>query len=60
MRNITADFAKLGPVFTLDTETALAPKCFEGREQVRLIQAYSPTHEFFYDLLTFDAADWDE
>ena len=60
MRNITSDFAKLGNVFCVDTETALAPKCFEGREQVRLFQAYSPTHEFYYDLLTFDDADWGE
>ena len=60
MRNISDDFAKLGTVFCVDTETALAPKCFEGREQVRLFQAYSPTHEFYYDLLTFDDADWGE
>ena len=60
MRNITADFAKLGNVMCLDTETALAPKSFEGRNQVRLFQAYSPTHEFYYDLLTFDDADWGE
>ena len=27
---------------------------------MRLFQAYSPTHEFYYDLLTFDDADWGE
>ena len=57
---ITSDFQKLGPVAAFDTETALAPKAFEGRDCVRLLQAYSPTHEFWYDLKTFTDDDWSE
>ena len=57
---ITEDFLALGPVGAFDTETAMAPKAFEGRDCVRLFQAYSPMHEFWYDLAQFSEADWDE
>ncbi len=58
--SITSDFEKLGPIAAFDTETAMAPKAFEGRDCVRLLQAYSTTHEFWYDLAEFSDADWDE
>ena len=57
---ITSDFEKLGFHAAFDTETALAPRAFEGRDCVRLLQAYSPTHEFWYDLKTFTDDDWAE
>ena len=57
---ITSDFQALGPIAAFDTETAMAPKAFEGRACVRLLQAYSPTHEFWYDLKTFTDEDWSE
>lgn len=60
MRNISDDFGQVGNVFCLDMETELAPKCFEGRDQVRLLQIYSPKYEFWYDLQTFTDAEWDE
>ena len=58
--SITSDFEKLGPIAAFDTETAMAPKAFEGRDCVRLLQAYSPSHSFWYDLAEFSDADWDE
>ena len=58
--NIKADFEKLGPVAAFDTETAMAPRAFEGRDCVRLFQAHSPTHEFYYDLAQFGEDDWAE
>ena len=57
---ITSDFQKLGCIAAFDTETAMAPKAFEGRDCVRLLQAYSTSHEFWYDLKTFTDADWAE
>ena len=57
---ISEDFLALGPIGAFDTETAMAPKAFEGRDCVRLFQAYSPSHEFWYDLAQFSEADWDE
>ena len=58
--SISSDFHKLGPIAAFDTETAMAPRAFEGRNCVRLLQAYSPDHEFWYDLARFSDADWDE
>ena len=58
--NIVSDFVKLGTIAAFDTETALAPAAFKGRGFVRLFQAYSPTHEFYYDLAKFSDDDWDK
>ena len=60
MATISENFRKAGPVICVDTETALAPKAFQGRDCVRLIQVYSPDHEFWYDLKTFSDIQWDE
>lgn len=57
---ITSDFAELGPMAALDTETAMAPQAFEGRDCVRLLQCHSDIHAFYYDLATFTDADWAE
>jgi len=57
---ITSDFTKAGPVIAVDTETALAPRAFEGRDCVRLLQVYSPIHEFWYDLAQFSEFEWNE
>ena len=56
--NIAEKFARIGDFFAADTETALAPKCFEGRDQVRLFQAYTPDYQFFIDLAQLDDDDW--
>ena len=60
MATISDNFLKAGRVICVDTETALAPKAFEGRHCVRLIQVYSPEHEFWYDLKTFSDIQWEE
>ena len=39
--SISQHFEMLGPCFSADTETAMAPKAFEGRDCVRLFQAYN-------------------
>ena len=38
----------------------MAPKAFEGRDCVRLFQAYSDSHSFWFDLKTFTDQQWDE
>ena len=38
----------------------MAPKAFEGRDCVRLFQAYSDSHSFWFDLKTFTDRQWDE
>jgi len=58
--SITSEIKALGSPCCLDMETALAPLCFEGRGQVRLIQFYSEKGERWYDLQTFADSDWDE
>ena len=60
MKSISEHFALVGDKFAADTETALAPKCFEGRKQVRLFQAWSPSHSFWLDLAQLDDDDWAE
>lgn len=50
--------ARLGTTFCLDTETALAPKCFEPC-QARLIQFLNDETQGVFDLLQFDDAAWD-
>ena len=60
MTSISEHFAKIGDCFAADLETALAPKCFEGRDQVRLFQAYSPAHNFWFDLAELSDDDWSE
>ena len=44
--SIRQHFEELGPMFALDTETAMAPVCFGGRSHVRLLQCYSSSHSF--------------
>lgn len=56
--SLSADLARLGPVFALDMETALAPVCFQAR-QARLLQLHSDTCTLTYDLLTWTQNDWD-
>ena len=58
--NIAEDFKKAGLTIAVDTETAMAPRAFEGRDCVRLLQVYSPKHEFWYDLAEFSDEDWHE
>ncbi len=58
--SITSEIKALGSPCCLDMETALAPLCFEGRGQVRLLQFYSEKGEHWYDLQTFTDSDWDE
>ena len=60
MTSISQHFQLLGPCFAADTETAMAPKAFEGRDCVRLFQAYSDSHSFWFDLKTFTDRQWDE
>lgn len=50
--------ARLGTSFCLDTETALAPLCFQPR-QARLLQFHNDDVSFWCDLLTFGDEDWD-
>jgi len=58
--SITSEIKALGSPCCLDMETALAPLCFEGRSQVRLLQFYSEKGECWYDLQTFTDSHWDE
>lgn len=58
--SIATEVMALGSPCCLDLETALAPLCFEGRSQVRLIQFFSEQGECWYDLKTFSDADWAE
>ena len=56
--SIRQHFEEVGPMFALDTETAMAPVCFGGRDHVRLLQCWSSTHAFWLDLAELDDADW--
>ena len=58
--SISQHFEMLGPCFSADTETAMAPKAFEGRDCVRLFQAYNESHSFWFDLKEFTDQDWAE
>ena len=58
--SISSNFGLLGPLAACDTETALAPLSFKGRKYVRLIQFWGESHNFWYDLKTFNEADWQE
>ena len=58
--SISSNFGLLGPLAACDTETALAPLSFKGRRYVRLIQFWGQSHNFWYDLKTFNEADWQE
>lgn len=58
--SITSEITALGQLICCDTETALAPLSFQGRQYVRLIQFYSEQGERWYDLKTFTDAQWDE
>ena len=60
MTTISENFALLGPCFAADTETALIPDAFRGRDYVRLFQAHSDKHEFCYDLKDFTNDQWAE
>ena len=58
--SISGNFDLLGTLAACDTETALAPDAYKGRKYVRLIQFWSDTHHFWYDLQTFNDAQWQE
>ncbi len=58
--NITGDIKALGPVVCIDLETAMAPLSFQGRDHVRLLQLLSDEGECWFDLATFNGADWEE
>ena len=58
--SISSNFGLLGPLAACDTETALAPLSFKGRKYVRLIQFWSESYSFYFDLKTFNEADWQE
>ena len=60
MTSISEHFANIGDYFAADTETALAPECFKGRDHVRLFQAYNPDYSFYIDLAQLDNDDWSE
>ena len=55
---LTQNFDLLGSA--ADTETAMVPLAFKGRRYVRLIQFWGENHHFWYDLQTFNEADWQE
>jgi DNA polymerase-1 len=57
--SVTSQLAQLGTCFCLDTETAMAPLCFEPR-QVRLIQFHNDDASLYFDLLTFGEQEWQE
>lgn len=57
---LTSEIRSLGSLICCDTETALAPLSFQGRQHVRLIQFYSELGERWYDLKTFTDAQWEE
>ena len=58
--SITQNFDLLGSLAACDTETAMVPLAFKGRKYVRLIQFWGENHNFWYDLQTFNEADWQE
>ena len=58
--SISSNFGLLGPIAACDTETALAPLSFHGRKYVRLIQFWGESYSFYFDLKTFNEADWQE
>jgi DNA polymerase I-like protein with 3'-5' exonuclease and polymerase domains len=60
MTSITEHFLTLGPRFAADTETAMAPLAFQGRDHVRLFQAYNPHHSFWIDLAELSDVEWAE
>jgi DNA polymerase-1 len=55
---IAAELRQLGTSFALDTETALAPLCFEPG-QWRLLQLHSETASLWYDVPTLSSADFE-
>lgn len=57
--SITSELKRLGTCFCLDTETAMAPLCFQPR-QARLIQFHNDDASLYYDLLAFGDAEWEE
>ena len=58
--SITSHFGYLGSLAACDTETAMAPLSFKGRKHVRLIQFWGESHNFWFDLKTFNEAQWQE
>lgn len=52
--NIAAELEQLGTCFALDTETALAPLCFQPG-QWRLLQLYNENASLWYDIPTLSA-----
>ena len=58
--SISSNFGLLGSLAACDTETALAPFAFNGRKHVRLIQFWGESYSFYFDLKTFNEADWHE
>lgn len=52
-------FGAVGGFIALDMETAMAPVCFQGRKQVRLLQLYTPTKSRAYDLQTWSSEMWE-
>ena len=58
--SITSHFDHLGSLAACDTETAMAPLSFKGRKHVRLIQFWGENHSFWFDLKTFNEAQWQE
>jgi DNA polymerase-1 len=57
---ITEHFQSIGSTFAADTETALAPDAFRGPGFVRLFQAWSDKHRFWFDLTQFGEPEWAE
>lgn len=57
--SITSELQALGTCFCLDTETAMAPLCFQPR-QARLIQFHNDRASLYYDLLDFGEDEWEE
>ena len=58
--SISANFDLLGTCAACDTETALAPDAFKGRNYVRLIQFWGESHNFWLDCKKLNEADWQE
>ena len=58
--SISQNFQELDDLVACDSETALIPAAFKGRGYVRLIQFWCPSHSFWYDLKTFNEAQWQE
>ena len=57
-QEIRDDFSRLGPLFGADLETALIPDGYKGRDYLRLFGAFSPSHQFWYDLAEFSDDHW--